>query len=358
MNALVIFSRPATALAVASCVELAQVPPPTKNTKRGLLVRVRAASLNVEDLYTATARRGPLLAARPSQDSPVTLGIEFAGEVVETTSSNDDKFKVGDRVMGLQVPLRVRHGCWAEYVAVKESEITRIPERWSYAQAAAFPMSSLVAQAAADCVKEPKKQRVAVVGASGGIGSILVRLLVSKGATVVAVCSERSADFVKSCGAHEIAFRESGGLANYKGDEPLDYVLDCVGGDKVEQDAAKALKSRGGHFVTVVGPGEGAFGDADGTVGVMRGAKIAAKTLYGRLFGSYSYTLASMGIFGMPTKMDEVVSAISNGGEGEGPTLISKTVPANDLPSVRSALEGLAKHQVSGRIVLDFSVFS
>lgn len=366
MNALVIFRRPATALAVASCAELARVPRPevpsssSSSNNQTLLVRVRAASLNVEDLHTATARRGRLLSATPAEDAPVTLGIEFAGEVVQAPpSSSSSEFKVGDRVMGLQIPLRVRHGCWAECVAVRASHVTRIPEGWSDAQAAAFPMSSLVARAAADCVVLTKKQqqqrRVAVVGASGGIGSILVRLLASKGVDVVAVCSDRNSDFVRSCGAKEVASRESGGLGGYKG-EPLDYVLDCVGGDAVEEDAAKALKHRG-HFVTVVGPG-GSFGEVgDGSVGVMRGAQIAFKTLSGHLFGSYSYTIASMSIFGIAQKMKEVATALSDDCS-EGPAMVSKTVPANDLSAVRAALDALAKHETSGRVVLDFSVFN
>lgn len=286
----------------------------------------------------------------------MTLGIEFAGEIVSSTSN---EYKKGDRVMGMILPFRVRHGCWAQYVSVSPKNIAKVPANWSKEQAAAFPMSSLVAQAACDCVEEASKQRVGVVGASGGIGSILVTLLASKGAHVVGVCSERNKDLVLSCGAKEVATRESGGLATYRSEGnklPLDYVLDCVGGDAVEEDASKALR-KGGHFITVVGSGEGTFGDLDGaSAGVGRGAKIAAKTLKAKMSGAYSYTLASMSPFGIGTNMASIAAVVDESTDNKGPLLPTKTIPVNDMIAVRSAMDSVAKHESSGRIILDFTV--
>jgi NADPH:quinone reductase-like Zn-dependent oxidoreductase len=185
--------------------------------------------------------------------------------------------------------------------------------------------------------------------------------LASKGAHVVGVCSERNADFVRSCGAKEVCTRESGGLATYRGETndklPLDYVLDCVGGDAVEEQASKALR-RLGHFVTVVGPGEGSFGDSDSSAGIGRGAAIAARTLKSKFGGAYSYTLASMSPFGLGKKIANIAEVINKSTSDKGPALMTRTVPANDMIAVRSALDSVAKHESGGRVILDFSVLS
>lgn len=359
MMALVIMNRPTAVADVSHCVELAHVPRPFPPKRASpLLVMVEAASLQNEDLYTAIGRR-PLLSVNPTPTKPVTLGIEFTGQVM---SSTNKAYKQGDAVMGLMTPIRVRHGCWAQYVTVSSKNVALVPKEWTREQAAAFPMSCLVAQAAADCIQDASQQRVAVVGASGGIGSILVRLLAARGAHVVGVCSERNAEFVKSCGVKEVCTRESGGLATYcthqesADNMPLDYVLDCVGGDVVQEQASKALR-RGGHFVSVVGPGQ-SFGDSDSSAGVGRGAAIAAKTLKAKLRGTYSYTLASMSPFGMGEKIASIAREIDKSTNGKGPTLRTRTVPANDMIAVRSALDSVAKHESNGRVILDFSVLS
>ena len=46
------------------------------------------------------------------------------------------------------MPLRVRHGSWAECVAVGEAALVHKPDTYSWAEAAALPMQSCVAHAA------------------------------------------------------------------------------------------------------------------------------------------------------------------------------------------------------------------
>src|SRR4051812_46798988 len=95
-----------------------------------LLVRVHATAINRADLMQ---RRGGY--APPPGASPI-LGLELAGEVV--TAAGD--WQVGDRVMAV-----VTGGGYAELAAVPAGMALRIPERFSYEEAAAIPEAFLTA---------------------------------------------------------------------------------------------------------------------------------------------------------------------------------------------------------------------
>ena len=59
-----------------------------------------------------------------------------------------------------------------------------------------------------------------------------------------------------------------------------DVIIDCVGGQDIEDASRQALGNRG-HFVTIMGPGSGAFGDGgDGAKEQMvQGMKIASRSV-------------------------------------------------------------------------------
>ena len=88
-----------------------------------------------------------------------------------------------------------------------------------------------------------------------------------------------------------------GGLGR-KGDIQLDIIIDCVGGQDIEDSARKALGSRG-KFITIVGPGEDSFAEdllgVKGHLGHM--ASIASRS-FKSMFSSMKYTLASMPLSG------------------------------------------------------------
>ena len=54
--------------------------------------------------------------------------------------------------------------------------------------------------------------------------------------------------------------RNQGGLTSRPSDLSLEVIIDCVGGQEIEDRAREAMGHRG-HFVTIMGPGTGAFGD-------------------------------------------------------------------------------------------------
>src|SRR5689334_24566758 len=91
-----------------------------------LVMRVRAASLNRGDLLGAIAFH------RAPQGRPA--GVDAAGEV-EALGEGVTGFRVGDRIMA-----RGR-GCFAEFVSIDSALATPIPERLSWEQAGAVPIS-------------------------------------------------------------------------------------------------------------------------------------------------------------------------------------------------------------------------
>ena len=134
---------------------------------------------------------------RPKAASRV-LGTEFAG-VVESVGPAVTEFEPGDRVFG------IRSGSNAGYVCVRESGvIAQIPERLSFAEAAAVADGALSAMSCLRQARVGSGQDVVVFGASGSIGVGAVQVAKHLGAHVTAVCNTKGVDLMRSLGADEV----------------------------------------------------------------------------------------------------------------------------------------------------------
>ena len=163
----------------------------------GLLVRVRASSINPADYFqlsrvAAIARR----LNRPRQPNLQVLGIDFAG-TVEAVGKNVSRFKVGDQLFG------GAKGAFAEYVTVRETDgVWRKPANVTFEQAAAVPVAAVTAlQALRDHGRVRAGQKVLINGASGGVGSFAVQLARVFKAQVAAVCSPTNVEAARRNGA-------------------------------------------------------------------------------------------------------------------------------------------------------------
>lgn len=92
-----------------------------------VIVDVRASAVNRADLSQVRGHYPP-----PPGASPL-LGLEMAG-VIRQLGSHVTDWQVGDRVCALLVG-----GGYAEQVAVHQAMLLRLPEAWTFAQAAAVP---------------------------------------------------------------------------------------------------------------------------------------------------------------------------------------------------------------------------
>ncbi|CAB9497380.1 alcohol dehydrogenase-like protein SE_1777 [Seminavis robusta] len=184
----------------------ADAPKPTPGPK-DLLVKVKGVSVNPVDYKVREWFDAP-------EGSPHRiLGWDAAG-VVEAVGDQVTSYRVGDEVF--YAGEFTKPGTNAEYQCVDERIVGKKPSSLSFADAAAFPLTSITAwELLFDslCVKEGEGegQSVLILGAAGGVGSILVQLV--KKLTKLTVVSTASRpdtiDWVKKMGSdHVITHRE------------------------------------------------------------------------------------------------------------------------------------------------------
>ena len=165
-----------------------------------VLVRVRAASLNLGDWYAVTGRpyvgRTQMGLRKPKDNR---LGVDYAG-TVEAVGANVTQFRPGDDVFG------GRNGAYAEYVCAREDRgIVPKPANVTFEEAAAVPVAALTAlQGLRDKGQLQPGQKVLINGASGGVGTFAVQIAKALGAEVTGVCSTRNVDMVRSLGADDV----------------------------------------------------------------------------------------------------------------------------------------------------------
>ena len=133
-----------------------------------LLVDVRAVSVNPVD--TKLRRHAP------PADGPRVLGFDAAG-TVRAVGSAVSLFKPGDRVW--YAGSIARAGSNAERQLVDERIVGRLPATLAFAQAAALPLTAITAwELLFDRLQVSRDGDgvLLVIGAAGGVGSILVQL--------------------------------------------------------------------------------------------------------------------------------------------------------------------------------------
>lgn len=179
-------------------LSLDEVPIPVPKATQ-VLVQVHAVSPDSGTVHLMTGRPTmlrPFVGLRTPRQ-PV-IGLAFAG-IVHAVGDRVQGFSVGDRVAGTSP------AAFADYVVASPAKLAHMPDGVSMADAATLPVSASTAlQAVRDTAKVHAGQRVAVIGAGGGVGSFLTQLAVLEGARVTGVASAAKAAFVRSLGAERV----------------------------------------------------------------------------------------------------------------------------------------------------------
>ncbi len=163
------------------------MPEPKDNE---VLVKICAASMNALDYRSI--RMGSI----PKNK---IFGADIAG-VVDAVGSLVTDYCPGDKVAADISGCGL--GGFAEFVAVPEGVLVKMPDAVSFEDAAALPVAAETAvQALRDKGSIKKGQSVLVVGAGGGVGTYAVQLAKYFGAQVTAVCGSKNVDTVKAIGA-------------------------------------------------------------------------------------------------------------------------------------------------------------
>jgi zinc-binding alcohol dehydrogenase family protein len=170
----------------------ASVPVPVPGV-RDVLVRVAAVSVNPVDTKV-----------RPGQSGRI-LGYDAAGTVV-AVGPEVTRFAPGDEVY--YAGDITRPGSNAEFQAVDERIVGRKPASLSFADSAALPLTTITAwEALFDHLRATAESEgdFLIVGAPGGVGSILTQLARTQTRLRVIGTAGRaeSAAWVKQMGAHE-----------------------------------------------------------------------------------------------------------------------------------------------------------
>ncbi|MGB7981927.1 MAG: NAD(P)-dependent alcohol dehydrogenase [Candidatus Nanopelagicales bacterium] len=202
-----------------------------------VLVKVHAAGLDRGAwhlMYGQPYLVRPVFGVRAPKDP--LIGLDLAG-VVEEVGEQVTGFAPGDAVFG------IGRGSFAQYAAAPARKLARMPQRMSFEQAAAVPVSGLTAlQAVRDHGTVQPGQRVLVIGASGGVGSFAVQIAKAAGAQVTGVCRTGKVDLVRSLGAdHVIDYTRDPITAS---DAGYDVILD-IGGGRTIRELRRALTPDG-----------------------------------------------------------------------------------------------------------------
>ncbi|MGW3011043.1 SDR family NAD(P)-dependent oxidoreductase [Streptomyces sp. NPDC001219] len=215
---------------------------------------VRAAGVNFRDVLN-------VLGMYPGDAG--AFGLEGAGVVTEA-GPGVLGLAPGDRVMGLFPQ------SFGPLAVADERMVVRVPEGWSFAQAASVPVVFLTAYfALVELGGLQAGESVLVHAGAGGVGMAAVQLARHVGAEVFATASPGKWGALRALGLDEAHIASSrdldfeGAFLAASGGRGVDVVLDSLAGEFV--DASLRLLPRGGRFLEmgktdVRDPGEVAAG--------------------------------------------------------------------------------------------------
>ncbi|MDH5606201.1 MAG: alcohol dehydrogenase catalytic domain-containing protein [Anaerolineae bacterium] len=312
-----------------------------------VLVRVRACAVDQFDL---TIRDGKF----PTAKTPIVLGHEIAGEVVEVGSAVDN-VKAGDRVVstlyltcgrcrfcrtgreticadfkgyvGIHSP-----GAYAEYTTIPAVNLVKLPEQVSFAE------GSVIANAIGTpyhaFTKRAKLQpgeRVIITGAGGGVGIHAVQLAVMMGAHVMAVdIGAEKLNLAKELGAEVVCDPThedfSKAALDWTQGEGVEVILELVGTATFE-NSFKSL-GRGGRMV-IVGSHSG---------GELHAAPQLMIRYEWEILGSRNVT---------KVELTEVVGLVAS---GKIKPIVTGRYPLEEAEKIH---EQLRAGKISGRVVLE-----
>ena len=216
-------------------MEIVDVPVPVPGPGQAL-VRIAASGVNFIDIYFRSGLY--------KSDLPITLGSEAAG-TVESIGPNVTHVAPGDRVAYAMV-----RGSYAEYAAVPETSLVKIPDTIDFDSAAAAMLQGMTAHYLTNSTFPLNSgQSCLVHAAAGGAGRLTAQMAKIRGARVLGtVSTEEKAVVATGAGVdHPIIYTAVDFEAEVKrltGGTGVDVVYDSVGKTTFDKSLA-CLRPRG-----------------------------------------------------------------------------------------------------------------
>ena len=297
-------------------VQEVELPEPGEGEVR---VKLRYGGVNPVDRYIAEGR--------VAADAPLprTLGGEASGEL------DGRPVLVAGEALG-----SARDGVWAQAANVPRAAILELPDGASEREAAAMGVAGLTAwNTVVDLGQIGSEDRVLVLGASGGVGSVIVSLVKSLGATVWGQTgSPEKAGGIERQGADRVVLGGPDALAGALGDFQPTVVLDPLGGDFV-RPAVEAL-APGGRLVS--------FGTSAGPE-----VSLNLQSLYRKSAQILGYGGMQVGREARRTGLQQALRSLA---EGRMRVPIDEVL---ELDGVNEAFARLTDRRVQGKLLLDLS---
>lgn len=215
------------------------LPPPAKDQ---VLIRTSYSGVNFPDILITKG----LYQFQP--ELPFSPGGEVAGTIMQI-GEDVSNLKVGDRVVS-----GTSWGGFAEEVLGFASNTHKVPEDVSPKEAASTLMNFGTAiHALKDRAKLEKGETIAILGASGGVGSAAIQTAKQFGANVIACASsDQKLDTCKRIGADHVVNYTNQDLKNclkeITDNKGVDVIFDPVG-DRLSEQAFRAIARNGRHLV-------------------------------------------------------------------------------------------------------------
>ena len=309
-----------------------ELPDPTPRAGE-VVVTIKATAVNFVDSLVVTGKY-QFLPQRPFAPGKMPVGV------ITALGTGVTDVKVGDRVLTL-----AEQGGYAQKVAVDAKQCFKLPEAMSFGEAASM---ALVYDTSWFALRErariQPRDRVLVLGSTGGVGLAAVQLAKAMGAKVLAgVSSAAKAPSVLAAGADGIIDLSQPNLRdslreqvfaknNGKG---VDIVIDPIGGDAFDA-ALRALAWRGRLVV---------IGFASGRIPEVKANYLLVKNIEvtGLQVSDYRKRMPEM----MVECMREIFALYEKGKLKPAP------FQSRPLDSFATSLQEIVDRRASGRIVLE-----
>lgn len=206
-----------------------------------VLIQVKAAAVNPLELLILTG------SVKLIQDypMPLTLGNECSG-IIEEAGSKVTGFQKGDRVY-TRLPLN-KIGAFAEYVAVDQNAIAKMPEGYDFNTAAAIPLTGLTAyQAIVEELETKPGETLLIPGGSGSFGQMAVPIAKALGLRVIVTGNARAKEQFCSIGVDRYLDYKRENYWEQLSD--MDYVIDTLGAAEFEHELT--VLKQGGRLVSL-----------------------------------------------------------------------------------------------------------